>query len=83
MPVAEATLPIRMNSGMTTSSGDEARVKLSEASRAIAAPKPFRYQMPVKPTTNIENATGIRIINRMNRKITPKMPVATALIPIP
>ena len=80
MPVTEATLPIRMNSGTTTNSAEEASVKLSEAIRLIAAFRSLSTQMPAKPTENIASATGTRITNSTNRTARPIRPTSSPLI---
>ena len=80
MPVTLATLPIRMNSGMTISSGLEASVKDSEASSPMAAFSPFSDQTPMKPTRNIAKATGIRKASRTSRTEMPVRAMATGLI---
>ena len=75
-----ATLPIRMNSGTTTSSGEDAMVKVSDPSSPIAASQPRTVQMPIKPTRNIAKATGMRRASSVNRAVMPIRPMDSTLI---
>jgi hypothetical protein len=66
--------PIKIKSGMTINSGEEANVNVSDANRDHAEFQPFRKAIPKNPTTNIVNATGSLINNISNIATMPIRP---------